>query len=80
MGDAEKYLVGELGDCESGIAVCKKIIDDFLQLHRHTADSPEGLLAEYESSGPDPYIDSDDSTCRFSAAQYVRRRIGEIFR
>ena len=75
MGDAEKYLLGEFGDCASAVAACKKIVDDFLLSIRDSASSPETLLEEYERSGPEPYIESDDPTCWFSTADYVRRRI-----
>ncbi len=75
MGDAEKYLVGEFGDCTSAVAACKRIVDDFLMSIRDRASSPETLLEEYANSGPEPYIESDDPTCWFSAADYVRRRL-----
>ena len=75
MGDAEKYLVGEFGDCASAVATCKRIVDDFLLSIGESANSPETLLGEYESSGPEPYIESDDPACWFSAADYLRRRI-----
>ncbi len=75
MGDAEKYRLGEFGDCASAVAACKRIVDDFLLSIRERASSPETLLEEYESSGPEPYIESDDPACWFSAADYVRRRI-----
>ena len=75
MGDAEKYLVGEFGDCASAVTACEKIVDDFLQSLGERTSSPETLLEEYESSGPEPYIESDDPACWFSAADYVRRRI-----
>ena len=74
MGDAEKYLVGEFGDCASAVVACKKIVDDFLLSIDERANSPETLLEEYESSGPEPYIESDDPACWFSAADYLRRR------
>lgn len=76
MGDAEKYLLGEFRDCASAVEACEKTIDDFLLSVRASASSPEALLDEYENSGPDPYIESDDPSCRFSAADYVRRRVG----
>jgi hypothetical protein len=75
MGDAEKYLVGEFADCASAVAVCEKIVDDFLSATPGKANSPETLLEEYESSGPEPYIESDDPDCRFSAIDYVHQRI-----
>ena len=80
MGDAEKYLVGEFGDCASAVATCEKIVDDFLLSIRERTSSPETLLEEYDAAGPEPYIESGDPACWFSAAQYVRRRIGEISR
>ena len=75
MGDAEKYRLGDFGDCASAVAACEKIIDDFLLSIRASASSAETLLEDYESSGPEPYIESDDPACWFSAANYVRQRI-----
>ena len=75
MGDAEKYVLGEFGDCASAVAACKKIVDDFLLSIGESGNSPETLLEEYASSGPEPYVESDDPACWFSAADYVRRRI-----
>ena len=75
MGDAEKYRVGEFGDCASAVAACEKIIDDFLQSTRASANSSDTSLEEYASSSPEPYIESDDPACWFSAADYVGRRI-----
>ncbi len=75
MGDAEKYRLGEFGDCASAVAACEKLVDDSLPSIRTRASSSETPLEEYESSGPEPYIDSDDPACWFSAADYVRRRI-----
>jgi hypothetical protein len=74
-GDAEKYFVGEFGDCASAVAVCEKIVDDFLSASSARANSPEALLEEYESSGPEPFIESEDPECRFSAIHYVHRRV-----
>ena len=78
MGDAEKYMHAEFGSCADAIALCEKLVDDFLQSAPQAAHSPEALLAESMSSGPEPYIASDDGTCRFSASDYARRRIHEI--
>ena len=74
MGDAEKYHVGEFGDCASAQEACRRLVDDFLGATR--ARTSEALLAEYENSGPEPYIESDDPDCRFSAAGYVRHKLG----
>ena len=78
MGDAEKYLHAEFGSCAEAVALCQKLVDDFLQSTLGAARSRESLLAEYMSSGPEPYIASDDGTCRFSASDYARRCIHEI--
>lgn len=77
-GEAEKYLLGEFGDCPSAIAACRKLVDDFLLSIRKRADTPDALLAEYASSGPEPHIQSADPACEFSAAVYARRRIREL--
>lgn len=78
MGDAEKYLHAEFSSCASAVALCEKLVDDFLQSGLGASHSPESLLAEYMSSGPEPYIASDDAACQFSAPDYARRRIREI--
>lgn len=75
MGDAEKYSLGEFGDCASAVAACEKVIDDFFLSIRQSPSSPETLREDYENSGPEPYIASDDPACWFSAADYVRRRV-----
>ena len=75
MGDAEKYSLGEFGDCASAVAACEKVIDDFFLSIREGASSPETLLEEYESSGQEPYIESDDPEKWYYDADYVRRRI-----
>ncbi|MCZ6725938.1 MAG: hypothetical protein O7A98_01130, partial [Acidobacteria bacterium] len=70
MGDAEKYLLGEFPDCASAVEACEKTIDDFLLsvrdgsgVFQQAPSSPEALLDEYENSGPDPYIESNDPRC-----------------
>ncbi len=76
MGDAEKYRLGGFGDCASAVAACKRIVDDFLRSIGERARSPEAAVREYETFGPEPYIESDDPDCRFSATEYMRQRLG----
>jgi hypothetical protein len=79
MGDAERYLVGSFADCAAATDACRRIVDGFLAAAQEDARSPAALLTEYEASGPDPFIRSDDPGCRFSASSYARQRIAELF-
>lgn len=77
MDESERYQLGEFEDCESAIAACKQIVDNFLA--RLNVNRPaEELFHEYTSAGEDPWIQSDDPECKFSAWEYAKARCREL--
>jgi hypothetical protein len=71
MDESERYKLGEFDDCQSAIAACKEIVDEFLRENHGKCDD---VLATYLMFGEDPFIVTDDPDCKFSARDYARER------
>ena len=78
MDEDERYKLGEFDTAEEAIAAAKKIVDDFLELGYRPGMTPRELFVGYRDFGEDPFIRSDDPTCKFSAWDYARVRSEEI--
>lgn len=78
--EGERYLKGEYTGCETAVAVCKRIVDDFLLKAHSQGKTEEELWREYTMYGEDPYIvaSEEEDPCRFSAWDYAKDRIREI--
>lgn len=79
MDESERYKLGEFDDCQSAVAACKRIVDEFLS----TCGSPESadeMFKQYTMFGEDPWImaSSDDPDCKFSAWRYAEERCREL--
>jgi hypothetical protein len=69
----ERYCLGEFSNCADAVEACKSIVDQFLR--SEGADrTPTQLFSYYRSFGEDPFIRSDDPTCKFSAWTYAKAR------
>src|SRR6185437_4532420 len=77
MDESERYKYGEFDDCNSDVAACKRIVDEFLSTCDVTAGAEE-MYKHYISFGEDPWISSDDSDCKFSAWDYAKERCREL--
>jgi hypothetical protein len=78
MDESERYKLGEFDNCEEVVAVCKRIVDEFLEKgYRKGMDFKE-LYEGYTMFGEDPFIVSDDVRCRFSAWDYAKKRCSEL--
>ena len=78
MDKGERYKLAEFDSADKAIAAAKKIVDEFLDSNHKPRQSAEELLAAYKSFGEDPWISSDDASCKFSAWDYAERRCREI--
>lgn len=78
MDESYRYSLGEFDCCESAVAACKKVVDDFLLPSWRPGITPEELFRYYSTNGEDPFIISDDKDCNFSAFDYARRRCRAI--
>jgi hypothetical protein len=78
LDESERYRLGEFKTCEEAVAVCKKIVDDFLEKGYKKGMSFKELYEGYTGFGEDPFIISSDKTCFFSAWTYAKKRCTEL--
>lgn len=79
MDESERYKLGEFDDCQSAIAACKQIVDEFLNGCDAKSGSDE-MFKQYTMFGEDPWVSSDDPGCKFSAWGYAKERCRELAR
>ena len=76
MDESERYKLGEFDDCQSAIAACKNIVDEFLNSCDLKAGADE-IFKQYTGFGEDPWISTDDPNCSFPPGimpRHVARR------
>ncbi len=78
MDESERYRLGSFETCEEAVAVCMKIVDEFLEIGYKKGMSFNELYGGYTGFGEDPFIISDDKTCFFSAWDYAKKRCIEL--
>jgi len=80
LGDeSERYKHGEYDSCEEAVATCKEIVDSFFeQVSANKFSFDEIYTYGYTMFGEDPFIVSEDESCRFSAWDYAKKRSLEI--
>jgi len=74
MDESERYKLGEFETCEEATAVCRRIVDEFLEQGYEKGMSFKELYKGYIGFGEDPFIVSGDKTCFFSAWDYAKER------
>jgi hypothetical protein len=80
MDESERYKLGEFDDCQSAVAACKSIVEEFLA-QCDPNQTAEQIYQAYTGFGEDPWISNpDDSECRFSAWEYAKQRSSELAR
>ena len=72
--EAYRTRDGSYADCAAAIARCKEIVDDSLRHLYRAGMAADELLRLYQSFGDDPWIESPDAGCRFSAWEHARER------
>jgi hypothetical protein len=76
--EEERYLLGEYESYQEAVAVCKKIVDDFMSKGYRNGMSFKELWEGYMMFGEDPFIESKDPECTFSAWSYAKQRCVEL--
>ena len=76
--ESERYEHGQFDTCESAIAACKRIVDEFLLDAYKAGMTPGELWQRYTGFGDDPFITSSGPRCVFSAWDYARQRCDEL--
>ena len=79
MDESERYELGEFADCESAVAACKRIVDEFLAGVDRNRSADE-MFTDYRNFGEDPWIKSANGACRFSAWTYAQEQCSELAR
>lgn len=77
MDESERYKLGEFDDCQSAVAACKGIVDEFLSSCDPNKGADE-MFKQYTIFGEDPWISSDEPDCKFSAWEYARARCHQL--
>jgi hypothetical protein len=78
MDQIERYKHGDFNTCEAAIAACKRIVDEFLLSSLESPRTHDELLTLYTIFGEDPFIQSPDPNCRFSARDYASQRCKDL--
>ena len=76
--EEERYKRDEYDGCQAAIDACMKIVDDFMRQGYREGISFKELWEGYMIFGEDPFIVSDDDSCRFSAWTYAKQRCREL--
>jgi hypothetical protein len=76
--ESQRYKLGEFETCEEAIAACKRIVDEFMEKAYKKGMSFAELYGGYTGFGEDPFIQSDDEKCGFSAWTYAKKRSREL--
>jgi hypothetical protein len=77
MEDDESYKHGEFETLEAAVAVCKKIVDDYLMSAHTPGMTAAALFESYTSFGEDPSISGAEGV-PFSGWTYAKQRYDEI--
>lgn len=78
MDESERYKAGEYDTAEEAIAKCKEIVDSFFNDKELLKQDYDGLVTSYVMFGEDPFIISEDKSCKFSARDYARQKAEEL--
>jgi len=79
MGDEEeRYKLGDYDSCQEAVDACKEIVDEFINKGYSEGMSFKELWEGYMMFGEDPFIQSDDPICKFSAWNYAKQRCIEL--
>ncbi len=78
MDEGEQYQLGKFDSCETAVAACKRIVDDFLLSSLETPRSQDALWGLFTAFGDSPLIVTADSSCKFSAWDYARQRCATL--
>ena len=76
--EGERYKLDEYDSCQAAVDACMKIVDDFMRQRYREGISFKEMWEGYMMFGEDPFIESDDSNCKFSAWTYAKQRCREL--
>ena len=81
MDPDERWEKGVYTTLEEAVAVCRRMVDQFLEENYQPGMSAEALCSAYTGFGDDPFIlvlDGEDPRAKFSAWNYAQERCSAI--
>jgi len=75
MDESHRYKLGEYDSCNKAMNECMKIVDEFIDKAYDEKISYQDLYSGYTMYGEDPFIISEEQTCKFSAWSYAKRDV-----
>lgn len=76
--ESGRYRLGDFETCEEAADACKRIVDEFLLSAYKPGKTFEELWKGYTAYGEDPFIETCDEACKFSAWDYAKKRCMEL--
>jgi hypothetical protein len=77
LNEKSRVRLGEFGTCEEAVAACKGIVEEFFSKLENKHPFKE-LWEGYTMFGEDPFIETDDVNCTFSAWGYAKQRCKDL--
>ena len=74
MDESERFEKGEYETYEEAVEVCKKIIDQFLDVNYSEGMSAKELYDKYKAFGSDPFIVPKPEKAEFYSWGYAKKR------
>jgi hypothetical protein len=78
MDEGESYTHGEFETAEAALGAARALVDEDLRGAYRPGMTADELYDQYTSFGEDPFIVSEDQSCRFSAWTYAEERCREM--
>ena len=78
MDESERYRLAVFDSCPEAIAICKRLVDEYLLSAYKPGMTAAQLWTSYSTFGEDPYIFTTGEQCPFSAWDYARQRCEEL--
>jgi hypothetical protein len=70
--------LGIFNRLDQAISACRKVIDDYLNQHRHLTLTADQLATNYLMYGPAPCINGTENLKSFDLYEYLNRRCAEV--
>jgi len=78
--ESERYEQGEYDSYEAAVAVCRRIVDEYLNAGFKEGMDATELYNSYLAFGADPFVVPGPDGAGFSAWEYAKQRCNELCR
>ena len=78
MDEDRRYHYGTFATCQEAVDACKNLVNAWLEHGYKPGMTADELYVGYKGFGEDPFIQTNDKNCTFSAWTYAKTRCQEI--